>query len=291
MGDDFQLFEGNVSPGFDIDIYHGTHLDETIFRNLALGWDSCANSQCGADTFKDSGTTAIFQGAYNRYANLIGNVLGTPGYTTTYTSGAPCNACSVSLGGGDNGQPPNDPLTATTSMRWGNWDVVTNAVRWCGNSSDTGWSTTCSGTSEIPTGLSAYANSVPTLGDTAAGQGALPASFYLAAKPSWFGSTPFPAIGPDVSNGTVGQCSGTLNTAGGYSGLPATSSANCVSTSLASAWGGHVNATPAMNCALNVMGMPPDGTGAAVTFNAASCYSSTGTIQLTPPVPTSAPVN
>ena len=29
----------------------------------------------------------------------------------------------------------------------------------------------------------------------------LPPSFYLAAKPSWFGDTPWPAIGPDVTGG------------------------------------------------------------------------------------------
>ena len=48
----------------------------------------------------------------------------------------------------------------------------------------------------------------------------LPASFYLSAKPAWFGSVPCPPIGPDV-----------------------TCSANCVSTS-----GNHANKIPARVC-------------------------------------------
>jgi hypothetical protein len=30
----------------------------------------------------------------------------------------------------------------------------------------------------------------------------LPASLFLTAKPAWFGTTPWPAIGPDVTGGS-----------------------------------------------------------------------------------------
>src|SRR5262249_41800544 len=123
----------------------------------------------------------------------------------------------------------------------------------------TGWSTTCGSKSEVPTTGPGYAQSVPIVGDIGAGMSALPASLFIPSKPSWFCSTPWPAMGADVSSGNVGQCSGTQNPPGEYAGVPATSSAQCVAPSLASAWGGHVNAIPAMNCFLNVMGGVPDG--------------------------------
>jgi hypothetical protein len=268
---DFVLFEGNVAYGFDCDYFHGSHLNTTLFRNFSTGWESCANGQCGTATHKDSFTMPVGYMAYNRYGNIIGNVLGTPGYHNAYQTND--MAFSIYNLGNGNGAIPYDPLVAATAMRWGNYDVVTGAVRWCGNSSSSLWSTVCSAASEIPAGISLYANSVPTVGDTGAGQSAMPPSFYLTSKPAWFGSTPWPAIGPDVSGGTVGECTGALNTPGHFSGLPATNSSQCKGTSLTTGWAGHVNAIPAMNCALNVMGMPPDGTGGPFAFNAASCYS------------------
>jgi len=38
-------------------------------------------------------------------------------------------------------------------MRWGNYDTVTGAVRWCGNSSSPTGSSTCASTSEVPYAL------------------------------------------------------------------------------------------------------------------------------------------
>jgi len=162
-------------------------------------------------------------------------------------------------------------------LRWGNYDVVTAAVRWCGNSSDTGWSAICGSTSEIPTTISPYANAVPTLGDVGAGQSAMPASFYYSAKPSFLGSVSWPVTGPDVTSGNLGNCSG-----GTYSGMAATSSRQCTGGSLITAWAGHSNANAAMNCYLNTMGGAPDGTGSVLTFNAATCYN-TQTISVAPP--------
>ena len=270
----FELYEGNVTNQIDNDGNHGTANMITRFRNFSLGWDSCANGQCGSTTAKDSSTNAFSDAFGSRYENNVANVAGEPGYHTTY-KGMSGNYTVFLVGGGNGGVSPavpSDPLSASTSLFWGNYDTVTATVRWCGNSSDTGWSSTCGSTSEVPTGASTYPNSVPTLGDTAAGMGALPASFFLSSPPSWWGSAPWPAIGPDVSGGNVGRCSGTLNTSGQYAGMPATSSSQCTGTSLATGWGGHVNAIPAMNCYLNVMGGAPDGTGSVLAFDPAACY-------------------
>jgi hypothetical protein len=294
-GDAFNLWEGNVGPSFSGDNIHGTHHFETVFRNVLPGWQSkCAGGPCV------SGTYPLNLPAGDRYMNIIGNVMGEPSYHTTYqcvalASNRFCPA-SHTVGGKDLmiydlGYVQNsysvtytfcsqvscsstgnwDPQVSAYLMRWGNYDVVTRANRFCGNSSDTGWRTTCSSTSEIPTGTATYPNPVPTLGDTGAGQPVMPASFYYLSKPPFFESVPFPVAGPDVSNGNLGICSGGL-----YGGMAATSTSQCTGNgTLVSAWAGHANANAAMGCFLNVMHGPPDGTGSALSFNMSTCYGST----------------
>jgi Pectate lyase superfamily protein len=291
-GNDYTLLEGNVIDKFNDDGDHGGHLNMTKFRNLIHGWESCANGQCGGSTAKATQVTPYISAYGSRYAADIANVFGTPGYHTRYfdNTGAFNSGMIYGQGVGYNSQPA-DPLVPSTSIKWGNYDVVTGTVRWCGNSSDTGWSTTCASTSEIPTTAPTYPSAVPTLGDTGAGQSAMPASFIYAAKPSWFGSVPWPPIGPDVSNGNVGQCAGPLNVLGKFNGVAATNSAQCAGSALNTAWGGHVNAIPAMNCYLNVMGGPPDGTGSLLSFDPNTCYQSNAAPPPAPPTQVKAVVN
>jgi hypothetical protein len=98
-----------------------------------------------------------------------------------------------------------------TTMAWANYDPITANPRFCGNSSDTRWSTAnpagCSSKSEIPT-AAGFAASIPSLGDTTIGQGALPVSFYSNSLFNTFGHTPFgdgkfPSVGPDVAGGNA----------------------------------------------------------------------------------------
>jgi hypothetical protein len=294
-GDRWELYEGNQKNGYFGENYHGPKIMNTHFREFLTGWESCANSSvCGSATFKGGGGngTTPFRTVYGtRYENVIGSVLGTPSIAPGYqtTAAFPDNFV-FSLGEG-NGSIPTDTVSATSMMRWGNYDPKTGAVRFCGNSSDTGWSTTCASTSEVPTSISVYPNTVPTLGDTVAGQSPMPASFYLASKPVWFGSLVYPPIGPDVTGGNVGQCTGTFgpttaNVSGQYGGVAALTG-ECTGTTLATAWGGHVNANPAMNCFLNVMGGPPDGSNTSpLTFSRTACYP-TSSGPVTPTVPSS----
>jgi hypothetical protein len=51
-------------------------------------------------------------------------------------------------------------------------------------------------TSEVPSGLTSFANPVPQ-------SQTLPPSMYLGGKPGFFGGTPWPAQGPDVTAGDV----------------------------------------------------------------------------------------
>ncbi len=285
QGDDFQLYEGNVANTYDDEVHHGTHNMNTSFRGFYTGWESCANTSCAGVGHKNTATWAIEVDSYNRYANLIANVAGTPGVDTAYLDSNQTNFSVIEVGGNGGASPaiPTDPLVASTMLRWGNYDTVTGAARWCGSLLNTGWATICGGKSEVPSAIGLFPNLLPILGDILVGQASLPPSFYLSSKPSWFGSIPWPAIGPDVSGGNVGMCSGTINTPGEFAGVPATSSSQCTGTSLTTAWGGHVNAIPAMACYLSMGGLP-DGTGPELTFNPAACYGG-GSVGSGPPPP------
>jgi hypothetical protein len=169
------LFEGNQFANFNADLYHGTTELATFFRNQLTGYQSG----------KTNNTEVIDLWAYSRYMNFVGNVLGTPGYHRIYEDS------SVGLTGSPNTSiyllgysGVNESLTSgisfdtkvgSTLLRWGNYDVVTGLARW--------------NSSEIPAG-----NSVPS-------SQTLPASFFLASKPGWWGSVPWPPIGPDVLGG------------------------------------------------------------------------------------------
>src|SRR5437660_945341 len=179
------LYEGNIVPSLMEDTVHGTHNLGTYFRNRLTGVD-------GAHTLQ---TVPFLLQSYSRYDNFLGNVLGTAGYHTNYQAmyGGSATNCDRSIynlgwGGTQCGTGVgNDALTVNTLMRWGNYDTVTGAARW--------------NASELPSGLSPYDNAVPANHN-------LPASLYLAAKPSFWGARPWPAIGPDVSGGDIAGVGG-----------------------------------------------------------------------------------
>lgn len=258
-GSAYNLWEGNIGPGYNADDVHGTHNFDTLYRNYLIGNQTAGCGSAGLNTCTAQTTPIILQ-AGARYFNIIGNVLGQTGFHNYYqcnaTSTASCAHGTTSIyntgysgNGGVQQSAVNgfctspscgatgayDPQVGAYVMKWGNFDVVTNAVRWCGNSSDPGWSTTCGSTSEVPAGLASYSNPVPN-------STTLPPSFFLSAEPSWWGSLPYPAIGPDVAGG--------------------------------SGPGGYAYPNPAQNCYANVMAGPANGTGGALPFNANTCYGS-----------------
>jgi hypothetical protein len=289
-GIDYNLYEGNATTSVAMDQAHGTHLVNTFYRNFFYAWESCANGNCGTNNSKTDNMFALMPVSNHRYGNYVGNVLGTPGVTTAscggvyqYTNaewykGGPGDCGNVwNIGSGNTVSPPSyagpipiDPVVAQTILRWGNYDTINGSIQW--------------NTSEVPSSPpgNVLSNPVPT-GCTSSGS--CPASFYLPGRPSWWPSSiAFPAIGPDVSGGNVGQCTGNLNTPGQYGGVAATSSSQCKGTSLASAWAGHVNAIPAMACFLSTLNGPPDGTGGMLAYDANACYAASkpGTIPAAP---------
>lgn len=274
-GSDYNLIEGNDANFLDGDNAHGAGMMNTSFRNFWRGWESCANGNCGSNTAKDSDVSAALMVANWRYHNFVANVMGTPsvstaGYTYTNpeyfyfgTAGYVYNLGSGNSGAGPGngtagGPIPVDEMVIPTTMRWANYDAFNAATQY--TATDSG--------NTVPV----WPNYAPPTSCTS-GSPTCPASFYLSSRPSWWKSSiPFPAIGPDVSSGNVGQCTGTANTSGQFAKVAATNSSQCTGTSLTSAWAGHVNAIPALACALS-LGMPPDGTGSVLSsFDANSCY-------------------
>jgi hypothetical protein len=228
-GDAYNLFEGNEGFGAIGDDVHGTSNFFTVFRNYYSGRDINGGSSGG----KNQNTNPILLYTYNRFWNIVGNVLGTSGYHTTYQCAYPSpSSCNndvqiYSLGyAGD--APASEAYTTTSLLRWGNYDVVSSpGVRFVN--------------AEIPTVLTdGFANTVPS-------SQTLPSSFFLTVKPAWWGVTgqptiPWPADGPDISSGNI-------------SGV-----------------GGHANHIPAAVCYLSVMGGPTNGAATLLSFDSSNCY-------------------
>ena len=174
VGTGMLLFEGNDGLGMISDNWHGTSHFVTYLRNHLYG-----------DSAKSSNTEIMHMCAYSRFFNFVGNVVGRTGFYTVYEP-------SGSMGDGSqniwafgvtcaNGGV-SDSQVKPTAMRWGNYDTVTGTTRFVA--------------SEVPSGLSTYPNPVPS-------SQAVPASMYLSGKPSFFGSLPWPAVGPDVNGAAL----------------------------------------------------------------------------------------
>src|SRR6266516_7729761 len=177
---------------------------------------------------------------FNRLVHLVGNVLGTAGFHTTYedsqtASGTPGNVNGSIYVLGYTGVQETTPLgydskTVSTLLRWGNFDYATNQTHW--------------NSAEIPAG-----NAVPATHT-------LPSSLFLSSRPNWWGTMPWPAIGPDVTGGQDPT--------------------------------GHVYKIPAQVCFNNSL-KNADGT---LIFNANNCYNDPVAPDTTPPtVSMTAPAN
>jgi hypothetical protein len=236
-GADMALWEGNESIGLLQDDIHGSHNFGTMFRNYATGRENSKTSQ----------TVPIILMSHSRYANVVGNVLGTSGFHNTYQASYPtktnCDTSIYNFGfidtdcASSGNIVSDDPLVATTLLRWGNYDTVNASVQW--------------NASEVPSGLGQYANAVP-------GSHTLPSSLYLAAIPAFFatsyGAVPYPPIGPDVTSGTVPNV------------------------------GGFANHIPAQVCYTHMGDDPAYVSGTVRTFNATTCYGTGATVAPAAPV-------
>ena len=184
----FNLWEGNIAPKLDADYFWGSSSHNTALRNWFRGAATVHGPLTGrkpeqpANGFwttqalaaVDLSQTALFY-------SLVGNVIGserqkalgkwTPMvvarqprsyYTTNNSFGYTFGYANPSDGGGDKG---DGDKAWTTAIVHGDYDFVTGAFRW-------------------NAGIARHD---------------LPSSFYLAAKPAWFGSLAWPAFGPSAA--------------------------------------------------------------------------------------------
>lgn len=163
----FDLYEGNWAPKFGAANTHGNGLYITFYRN----YGSSRNLTLG--TIQEGNVAAFEMEAYHRYFNLVGNVLWESGRSgnleangDTYEN---CVTPAVFRIGGFSNEDMcdfSDQANATASLlRHGNFDYFTNSTIWDPNISDH----------------------------------TLPASLYLTQKPAFFGSNPWPWVGPDLN--------------------------------------------------------------------------------------------
>lgn len=271
-GNEFNLWEGNNFGGLNADDSHGSSGQQTYFRNMLTGWQSG----------RTLNTVAIVQSSYDRNFNMVGNILGQPGYHNQYqaygtgnttisgSANAPTSIYNLGLGlggtyscgtGAQASSPFCDALVFSTTMRWGNYDTVTSGVKW--------------DATEASPGAVTYVAANFSSGYFGTLAHTLPSSLYYSSTPSWWPSgKTWPPIGPNTTTGNVGECTGT------YAGAQATNSSQCPGGTLSTAWASHVVSIPAQDCFLSIGG-PPDGTGSVLSFDASTCYGVTPSFSLT----------
>lgn len=165
----FNLLEGNYGTAAQQDDYWGSNSHNTWFRNRFRGWLPG----------KIEDLHAVLMDADQTYANFVGNVLGDPNVSPaylryeTYNQTVSCyynapDIYKIGYGGGtgDCTWNSDDNTNAyTTILRHGNYDYYDNSVVW----------------------------------DASIPDHVIPNSYYLSAKPIFFGTLPWPPIGSDLS--------------------------------------------------------------------------------------------
>ena len=264
----FTLIEGNIGALFGGDNIWGSATNNTYFRNWARGTDYACNStaagrntvtctpigyptQSGANGWIKYQTINTINPTFQMFnPNFVGDVVGSSESANVLDyrgNPLPYVNATWSICAGAGGTPCGTSSRGYGSAAWGfNWGY--------GEANDSGGTGAngqgCSGVTTYPCESqlpwsSALVHGVYDYGtNSTIWSGSLthtlPASFYLTAKPSWWGSAPWPAIGPDVTSGTFVA--------------------------------GHANNNPAKNCYENTMGGSIGAGSPLSTFNATSCY-------------------
>jgi hypothetical protein len=222
-----------------MDSFWGSGSNNTMFRNHFRAVDTLASPlSAGRNTVNWSSTQLTTEQLTGEqlafpYTNLnsLGNVLGSAdaltAASTLYNSGA---------------SPFASTVTPPATRNYSNFFSAVSIGYNTGSDTNGGgvpgsWVGKASGTFFQNGNFDIASKSVIWNG----GSNALPASFYKSSKPSWFGSVPWPAIGPDVTGGNVD----------------------------ASVLGGHVNANPAEVCYNNTT---RDSSGIKL-FDPSVCYA------------------
>ena len=179
----FNLFEGNIGDKLELDDYWGSNSHTTLFRNYYGGsrqyvppLNARGSLQPGSAQWEDIGGSVFAYSidSLSVYNNFVGSIagsphmagLGTKGWLISPASGGGGPAC-IRVGYDSNTNGPGSSTPYDTLFIHGVYDCVAGTFQWASGVTHT-----------------------------------LPASFYRSSKPAYWGSVPWPAIGPDVSGGT-----------------------------------------------------------------------------------------
>jgi hypothetical protein len=239
----FNLLEGNVGTDFHADSTWGSNSHNTVFRNWWRGTTQVANPlkgrgviNWGAAWWAVQHVRGLELSFATRYTNMVGNAIGsaeTAALKPYDTGNTPMPQQSMVIypssrsyddeaygydfgyGGATDGQGGFDShdstLPYTTAFIHGDYEYTRNSVAWDPGTSDHN----------------------------------LPPSFFHTSKPAWFGNSPWPLIGPDVTGGSGAR--------------------------------GYANANPAMVCYNNTA----KDANNMLLFNADNCYG--GGVFVPPP--------
>jgi hypothetical protein len=153
VGSHHILFEGNESFNYDSDNTHGNAIAMTIFRNHLTG------QRRDFSDLQNARGAGLNIGSW--WHSFIGNVLGEEGQMAGWTYEVWSEKTVWKLGyDPTHWEQAADPKVKSTTIRDGNFDYLTNQVRW---------------------------DRAPAT---------LPPSLYLRAKPAFFGSSPWPWVDP-----------------------------------------------------------------------------------------------
>lgn len=188
----FNLYEGNVSPKFQADGYHGSSSHDTIFRNWLHG------SSEKTDLF----WICVNLNRFTRSYSVVGNVLGCRGKPWIYDNDDKGYGYDqhliYSLGmpnmgnGGFNGS-----AQLSKGRPWADWAKIQAGEKGPGPGGFQELDLDVRATTLIKGNFNYMHNAVPA--NEALGGAALPKSLYLTEKPAWFGALAWPAFGPDAA--------------------------------------------------------------------------------------------
>jgi hypothetical protein len=156
------LFEGNLLDKAVADFHHGSSSHNTLFRNRIRGIQ--------LEPLTTGGNWCVQLCVHATYYNVVGNVLGIPGFEGVYQMGTgdehmPWSRKAIYRLGGPEDLEGDHPKVLDTLLRHGNYDYVTKQVHW---------------DPEVP-------------------QRELPPSLCYASKPDWWpAELAWPPYGPDT---------------------------------------------------------------------------------------------
>ena len=186
------LYEGNVSPKFQSDGYHGSSSHDTVFRNWLHG---------SSEKTKEF-WICVNLNRFTRHYSIVGNVLGSKGHPWIYDNadkgfGYDQHFIYV-LGMPNMGNGGFSGVAQPSKGKpWADWASILAGGKGPGPGGFQELDLDVRATTLLKGNFNYKHNAVPE--NESLGGAGLPKSLYLTQKPAWFGTLNWPAFGPDAA--------------------------------------------------------------------------------------------